>query len=324
MFATKRRTSAPAALNTHRASSKTRNSNRSKSVAQHTEPDSEPASSGFHFGDYVKADYSNMLQTIDTYPDRDEIRVCLNGHAIELLNTEVLYQNSHVHTKRTLRGLISTYMTDEDAVQKFAYVPLRRPARSGVVEKDPSKTSCGRGSFCFFSDNQLVDNLKHMSTCVEVSKGAKLYIHNADAVVACTANLSVTYHLGLVKSGFSKKTNYTQLYIDSRAKAQHAGFAWVTTPNTRVVTLAKNESAIFNPDSIVMAKLDVNVPLPEVTNLFKMVSSKRGWQKFHGPCDVYLQMVNIKRPRSFIRRESQATANIGGVVQSKRTAATCT
>lgn len=250
---------------------------------------------------YEKADYSKLEHCIDRYPFRDEIRMILKDHAIELINAQVIYQNKLVQTKRILRSFIKAYMIGEEKIMKFIYTNDNE-SRSDLKA---TPQSAGNGHICFYSNkdeaygeqygsnHDILDRLKQRSTtCITVPIGSKLYVYDDDAVIACTANLEMTYTASF-RSALGGKTGFSNRYLMSRRNATSEGFAWVAMPSYRIVKLTDGEETTFDPDYIVMVNFEKKTPLPTIEKMFKFWTSKRGWQKFQGPCTIYLSEATI-------------------------------
>jgi len=251
---------------------------------------------------FETADYGTLECCIDKYPFRDEIRMVLKGnHAIELINAQVIYQNKLVKTKRLLRNLVTAYMVGEEKIQKFIYANDRE-SRSKLTE---TPQNAGNGQICFYSDkdeaygeqygsnHDILNRLKQRDTeRLTVRKGSKLYVYDDDSVIACTANLKMTYSTSL-KYALGGKTGFSNRYMVSKPNATSDGYVWVSMPHYRKVELKPGEETVFDPDYIVMAEFERDTPLPSVEKLFKIWTSKRGWQKFQGPCTIYLSAATI-------------------------------
>lgn len=251
---------------------------------------------------FETADYGTLECCIDKYPFRDEIRMVLNeNHAIELINAQVIYQNKLVKTKRILRNLFTAYMVGEEKIQKFIY------ANDGESRSKLNETpqNAGNGQICFYSDkdeaygeqygsnHEILNRLKQRDTeRLKVSRSSKLYVYDDDAVIACTANLEMTYRTDF-KYALGGKTGFSNRYMIPKKNATSDGYVWVAMPHYRKVELKRGEETVFDPDYIVMAEFEKNAPLPTIEKLFKIWTSKRGWQRFLGPCTIYLSAAMI-------------------------------
>ena len=262
--------------------------------------------------DYYVADYANLQHEIVRYPYRDEIRMRLNGHAIEFTNATEIYRNSTVKTKRTFeRGIIKSKMVGESYRQKFLFSPARQENTDPGAEESGDHgvghpVDTGKpGGVCFYSDkvhgyitdsfDTLLNDVKHTDTsCIPVEKGGRLYIIDDDALIAITANLKLTYHTAGVKSLLpGSKSDFNNRYVETRKEARHGGFAWVTMPQCRKLEVAAGQSVVINPRYVIMAHLDAGTDLPTIEKALAVISSRKGFQKFQGKCTIYVHEPTI-------------------------------